>query len=149
MPNGSLVPGVVLQWKKAGQMCSSWLSLTVEQLHPSHSIDCSFSTRICRGRLAIQLASVEGDEATTLATLITVEQIVPRGCFWMLAPLVRTMITLRIRWAFRRLDALLEDRQEQTEQGLNAVYTCWQQVQAERERFQRQLLAQSLHYRRW
>ncbi len=112
-------------------------------------IDCSFSTRIYRGRLAIRLVPEEGDEATLLATLVTVEQVVPLGGCWMLAPLVRTMITLRIRQAFHRLEALLEDRQKQAEQGLNAVYTCWQQVQAERERFHRQLLAPSLHYRRW
>ena len=147
--NGLLVPGIVLQWKTTGQLGSSWLSLTVEHLRPSHSIDCSFSTRRYRGHLAIQLVPVEGNEATVLATLVTVEQVVPRSCSWMLAPLVRTLIALRIKHAFRRLDALLEERQEQAEQGLNAVYTCWQQVQAERERFHRQLLAQSLHYRRW
>lgn len=146
-PNRSLVPGAVLQWEKAGHFCATWLSLTVEQMRPCHLIHCSFSTRACRGSLAIRLTSEEGDEATTLAVLITVEQVVLHRCFWILAPLVRTVISLRIRQAFRRLDALLEDRQEQTEQGVNTVYTYWQQVQAERECFRRQLMAQSTRSR--
>jgi hypothetical protein len=57
------------------------------------------------------------------------------------------MIQRHVAQAFRMLDALLEYRQEQVEQGFNAVYTYWQRLLTERERFYRQLIAQAMRYR--
>jgi hypothetical protein len=146
-PDRSLVPGTVLQWEPARPICSCEWFLTVEQMLPRQAIHCSFSTRAFQGKLDIRFSPEEGDEATSIASVVTVEHVAPHGCFWVFAPLVRGMIQRRVAQAFRMLDALLEYRQEQVEQGFNAVYTYWQRLLIERERFYCRLIAQAMRYR--
>lgn len=114
---------------------------------PCQAIRCSFSTKACHGKLDIRLSSEEGDEATTIASSVTVEHAAPQVCFWVYAPLVRSVIQRQVAQAFRKLDMLLENRQEHIEQGCNAVYLAWQSLQTERERYRRQLILQSMDYR--
>ncbi|BCL83841.1 hypothetical protein ccbrp13_63060 [Ktedonobacteria bacterium brp13] len=60
---------------------------------------------------------------------------------------MRGVIQRQVVRAFRKLDTLLEYRQEQVEQGFNVAYRSWQRLQAEREHFRRQFILQSMQDR--